>query len=98
MHKASDNAEDLSDQLDQLAKHLNQDVDHGSGTVNALLQDSAMASNLKATMENIKNGTAGFNQNMNALKENFFFKGYFKRQAKKQKEDELEKTGQAAAQ
>ncbi|MDP9077700.1 MAG: MlaD family protein [Bacteroidota bacterium] len=98
MHQASDHAADLSYQLDQLAKHLNGDVDHGSGPVNALLRDSVMANNLRATLENIKNGTDGFNQNMNALKENFFFKGYFKRQAKKQKEEELKKAAPAPVQ
>ncbi len=33
-------------------------------------------------MDNLQKGTDGFNQNMEALKHNFLFRGYFKNQEK----------------
>lgn len=34
-------------------------------------------------MEHIEKGTEGFNENMEALKHNFLFRGYFKKLEKK---------------
>jgi phospholipid/cholesterol/gamma-HCH transport system substrate-binding protein len=45
---------------------------------NTILKDSIMARNISLTMENLQKGTDGFNQNMEALKHNFLFRGYFK--------------------
>ena len=52
--------------------------------IGTLLTDTAFANNLKKTVEsakitanNLENGAFSFNQNMEALKHNFFFKGYF---------------------
>jgi phospholipid/cholesterol/gamma-HCH transport system substrate-binding protein len=39
-------------------------------------------------MDNIQKGTDGFNQNMEALKHNFLFKGYFKGLEKQKKKAE----------
>jgi phospholipid/cholesterol/gamma-HCH transport system substrate-binding protein len=40
---------------------------------------------LNESLDNIQKGTDGFNQNMDALKNSFLFRGYFRRQ-EKQKE------------
>jgi len=52
--------------------------------IGTLLTDTSFANNLKGTIESIKfsatsleKGAFSFNQNMEALKHNFFFKGYF---------------------
>ena len=45
-------------------------------------------------MVNLKKSSKGLNENMNAAKENFLFKGYFKRKekaAEKMKDDTAEK-------
>jgi phospholipid/cholesterol/gamma-HCH transport system substrate-binding protein len=44
-------------------------------------------------MENIKKGTDGFNQNMEALKHNFLLRGYFKslEKQKQKKADTIRK-------
>ncbi|WGQ09856.1 MlaD family protein [Pedobacter gandavensis] len=71
----SDNAEELTSQLNR------------SGLLNGLLKDTVMLKKLDASLTNIEEGTAGFNQNMEALKHNFLFRGYFKKQEKlKQKQ------------
>ena len=63
----------------------------GKGTVGKLFMDTAFADNVDQTLVNIKQGTGGFKQNMDAAKENIFFRGFFK---KKKKEEQKEKEEQ----
>lgn len=75
----------VSNHLNLLLSGMQQDINTGNGPVNALLKDSSMVNKLNKSLDNIQNGTDGFNQNMEALKKSFLFKGYFRRQ-EKQKE------------
>jgi phospholipid/cholesterol/gamma-HCH transport system substrate-binding protein len=81
-------AERLVNDLDAIALSVNKDLNQGPGTVNAVLKDSLMADNLRQTIENLEKGTAAFNVNMIAMRQNFMFKGYFKKLEKEQKEAE----------
>ena len=81
----------LENSADKLAKDLNEvvasvdkDLNKGPGAVNTLLKDSLMAERLRRTMDNIEQGTVGFNRSMEALQHNFLLRGYFKKQEKKQ--------------
>jgi phospholipid/cholesterol/gamma-HCH transport system substrate-binding protein len=56
----------------------------GPGSIHDLLKDSLLAYKLTQSLDNIEKGTDGFNQNMEALKHNFLFRGYF-RKLEKQK-------------
>jgi phospholipid/cholesterol/gamma-HCH transport system substrate-binding protein len=80
----------VSSEADQLISLINKDVATGRGPVATLLQDTLVARNLALSMENVQKGTAGFSENMEALKHNWFLRGYFKRQ-EKQKKEEAEK-------
>lgn len=60
-------------------------VKAGEGTAGKLLTDSTMIQGLQQGIINIEEGTRRFNENMEALKHNFLFRGYFKRQEKKKK-------------
>jgi phospholipid/cholesterol/gamma-HCH transport system substrate-binding protein len=80
----------VSTEADQLISLINKDVASGHGPVATLLTDTAVARNLALSMENVQKGTGGFNENMEALKHNWFLRGYFKRQ-EKQKKAEAEK-------
>ena len=62
------------------------------GELILLLADSASAENMSKSLLNIKNGTDGFNQNMEALKHNFLFRGYF-RTKQKEEAKQQQKTG-----
>jgi phospholipid/cholesterol/gamma-HCH transport system substrate-binding protein len=64
----------------------------GKGTLGRLIQDSTIAENLNQTVNNLKKSSKGLNENMNAVKENFLFRGYYKRQEKaaKLKADSME--------
>jgi len=62
-----------------------------AASAKAVVQDSMLQSRLQASMENIRKGTAAFNEDMEALKHNFLLRGYFRKQEK------AEKKRQAAA-
>lgn len=83
--EVGDQADRLSQQISSAVKGIQKDIDQGPGTVNALLKDSVMANKLNRSLENIQKGTDGFNQNMEALKHNFFFRGYFRKLEKEKK-------------
>ncbi|MCK0131759.1 MlaD family protein [Flavobacteriaceae bacterium F08102] len=70
------------------ANTLVDDIAHSQGAMNYLLRDSLAVHSLKSTLDNIKDGTDKFNQNMEALKHNFLTRGYFRKLEKQQKKNE----------
>lgn len=81
------NANNMTQELNTIIKTVKDDLNNGSNPANSLLKDSIMARNISLTLENLQKGTDGFNQNMEALKHNFLFRGYFKSiERKKNKE------------
>ena len=87
-----DGAERLATDLNQLVSSLDRDLNQGNGTVNALLKDTLMANRLRNTLDNAEQGTAAFNQNMEALKDNYFLRKYFKKMEEKKKRNQLGKS------
>jgi len=74
-----------SKRLDSTAKNLNKliiDIHSSNGAVNYLTKDSLLVNDLKKSIKNINEGTYKFNENMEALKYNFFFKRYYKKKLK----------------
>jgi phospholipid/cholesterol/gamma-HCH transport system substrate-binding protein len=73
----------------QATAHLNEvsaKIDSGQGTVGALVNDKQLYSNLEQTtatlhdtMLQAQTGVTDFQENMEALKHNFFLSGYFKK-------------------
>ncbi len=84
-------ADALAVEINKLVTGIQRDVNTGKGPVNALLKDSAMVIKLNASLDNIQKGTDNFNQNMEALKHNILFRGYFRKQEKQKSKDQ---TGQ----
>jgi phospholipid/cholesterol/gamma-HCH transport system substrate-binding protein len=82
-----DNANALAGELNKVVQEVKQGINNGRGTVHALLKDTVIAGNLNASMENIKMGTAAFNENMEALKHNILFRGYFRKLEKQKKKE-----------
>lgn len=60
-------------------------IKDGKGSIGKLLSDEKVADDLGQTVSNLKEGTQGLKENMDAAQENFLLKGYFK---KKEKEEE----------
>jgi len=72
------NAEIISQQLAEIMFNINS----GNGTLGRLIQDSTIAQNFDETIINLKKSSKGLNENMNAAKENFLLRGYFKKKEK----------------
>ena len=86
----ADNAAIVSLQLAEIMTKVNS----GSGTLGRFIQDSTIAENINQTIKNLRKSSKGLNENMNAAKENFLFRGYYKRRekaAEKIKNDSVEK-------
>ncbi len=58
------------------------------GAINYLATDTTLVGRMDSIMINIEQGTARFNQNMEALKHNFLTRGYFRKQEKQKKKEE----------
>jgi phospholipid/cholesterol/gamma-HCH transport system substrate-binding protein len=69
-----------TNQINDMIGGLRQDIEAGGGMLHVLLMDTATANNLSKSMENVKKGTYSFSEDMEALKHNFFLRGYFRRQ------------------
>jgi len=80
----ADNAAIISFQLAGIMININS----GKGTIGRLIYDTVIAEDVSKIMVNVKNGADGFNQNMNAAKENFLLKGYFTRKAEAAAEEQ----------
>lgn len=78
-------AEMLAGSIQGAVADIQHEIGQGKGTVNALLKDSVLVQKLNNSLQNIEKGTDAFNQNMEALKHNFLFRGYF-RKIEKQKQ------------
>ncbi len=82
LQEIAEGASILAKDLDSIVSKINRDVEEGPGTVNLVLKDTAVSGNIRRTLANVEKGTASFNENMEAMKHNFLFKGYFKKQEK----------------
>ena len=68
-----------------------QGLDMEQGMVGTVFKDSIAADELKQIIHNLNEGTYRFNENMEALKHNFLFRKYFKKQEKLRKKEERSK-------
>lgn len=57
-------------------------INSGNGTLGRLIQDSTIAENLNQTIVNLKKSSRGLDENMEAVKHNFLFKGFFNKKAR----------------
>ena len=72
------NVEIISQQLAEIMVKVN----GGDGTLGRLIQDTTIAENLNQTIVNLKKSSKGLGENMEAVKHNFLFRGYFKKKEK----------------
>jgi phospholipid/cholesterol/gamma-HCH transport system substrate-binding protein len=79
LQQASFNIQQSTDSLKVFIQKLNTQ----KGTLNTLISDTTMANNLKETIYNLNKGTAKFDENMEAMKQSFLTRKYFKEQEKK---------------
>jgi len=75
-------SENLNEGITQLRDNLdsiNRKIQYGSGTVAMLLNNEEAEATIREILANVEKGTDNFNQNMEALQHNIFFRGYFKK-------------------
>ncbi len=75
-----------SDQLGEIMMKINS----GEGAIGMLLKDTVIVNNIDETIVNLKESSIGLNENMEALKQNFLFRGYFRRQAREEEKKRIE--------
>lgn len=96
MKQVIDNLESTSLKIEEITKDVQvvvKDVKEGEGALDYLTKDTLLVQKLDATLKNIESGTEKFDENMEALKHNFLFRGYFKKLEKKQLKEEKRRNG-----
>lgn len=83
---SADNAAVITANLADISNRINR----GQGALGKLLRDTSLSSNISSTMKNLKKSSEGLNENMEAAKHNFLFRGYFKKKDKEKKKKEEE--------
>lgn len=78
LQKTASKTEVASNELGEIMTKINS----GEGTIGMLLKDTSIVNNIDETIINLKESSIGLNENMEALKHNFLFRGYFRKQAK----------------
>jgi phospholipid/cholesterol/gamma-HCH transport system substrate-binding protein len=86
LQKTAAKTEVASDQLGEIMLKIN----NGEGTIGMLVQDTSLVKNIDETVINLKESSIRLNENMEALKHNFLFRGYFKRKAKEEEKMRIE--------
>lgn len=67
---------------------ITQSISSGKGTVGKLFMDSTFAKDIDQTVTNVKKGTQGFQENMEAAKSNILLRGFFRKKEKAKQEQE----------
>jgi phospholipid/cholesterol/gamma-HCH transport system substrate-binding protein len=79
------NLDKSSTEINKVVSNLNStitNVKEGKGALNYLSNDPKLVLKIDSTMTNIKEASLRLNENMEALKHNFLFRAYFKKQEK----------------
>lgn len=80
------NLEKSSSEVNKVMSNLNGTISNmkeGKGAINYLSNDPDLVKKIDSTITNINSASLLLNQNLEALKHNFLFRGYFKKQEKK---------------
>lgn len=90
------NLEQSSAQIQEMTVNLNEfseTIQNGEGALNYVINDTSLVNKLDATLDNAEEASRKFSENMEALKHNFLFRGYFRR-IERQKEKALKRNEQ----
>jgi len=86
------NTEASTKQLEDIMLRINS----GHGTIGRLIHDTITSENIDQTILNLKSSSKSLDENMEALKHNFLFRGYFKKKAKEEEKEKVEEAKQKA--
>jgi len=92
LQQAASSAADAGNNLKQASGRLNA-TDNAIGV---LLNDAETSRNLKTLVRNLESGSEKLDVNLEALQHNFLFRGYFRKQAKKEAKGKADKAAKQA--
>ncbi|WP_264563831.1 MlaD family protein [Flavobacterium sp. N3904] len=82
------NLDNSSNEINKVVTNLNGTIlnmKNGKGAINYLSNDPKLVKKIDSTMTNINQASIKLNEDLEALKSNFLFRGYFKQQEKEKK-------------
>lgn len=82
------NLDSSSQEITKVVANLNSTISNakdGKGAINYLSNNPTLVKQIDSTMTNINQASQKLNENLEALKSNFLFRGYFKKQEKAKK-------------
>mgnify|MGYP006323190911 CR=1 FL=1 len=85
LNNASESADKMIANANQLMTNLKSASENPNSTIGVLMKDEKSAASIKETLKNLESSTDKLDENMTALRSNFLFKRYFKRQDKEAK-------------
>jgi len=86
------NLDKSSGEINKVVTNLNAtilNIKDGKGAINYLANDPKLVHKIDSTMTNINQASYRLNENLEALKHNFFFRGYFRKQEKAKQKQQL---------
>lgn len=86
LNTTTQNAAIITDDLSAIMNSIRS----GKGTVGKLFMDTTLAKDLNQTIKNLRGGTKGFEENMDAAKHSFLLRGAFKRKKEDKTEEKKE--------
>ena len=90
MRRAITHLDETSQNINKTVGNLNETISNaknGKGAINYLSNDANLVKNIDSTMYNLNKASTLLNQNLEALKHNFFFRGYFKKLEKEKQKN-----------
>ena len=84
------NLNQSSEEINKVVTNLNAtilNIKEGKGAINYLANDQKLVKQIDSTMSNINEASKKLNENLEALKHNWFFRGYFKKMEKQKAAD-----------
>ena len=84
------NLNQSSEEINKVVTNLNAtilNIKEGKGAINYLSNDTKLVEQIDSTMTNINEASKKLNENLEALKHNWFFRGYFKKMEKQKSAD-----------
>ena len=85
------NLEKSSEDINQVTANIEELVENfkeGEGAINYLTEDRSLVKEIDTTMSNIKEASYKLNENLEAMRHNFLFRGYFRKLERKERRAE----------
>ena len=87
--KVSLTSQDIVNNLQEASKTVNASLKDNSTPVGVIMQDRQAAATLKTTLNTMQSASVKLDQDLEAVQHNFLLRGFFKKKAKKEKADSI---------